>query len=258
MVFRHFVRAKYGASLMLTTRKTGPVATNFLQIRFFTDEKRKNGKIMSIKSRIFYIINKLQGKAVVFETIKQPLEPAVNDSAKVSTITPMNKRRIPPPPPSERIVLDMAQVMRWRRLEPPMPYRKIARKLGNVGYITVRTNVLAYEAAERAAAVPVKAMKPKPIPPTLHVPALTAVTPSMPVSPPVIPAATRHEPAPAPPPATPNSDWSVGVGFGLGHGTGAQWDAPQAIPPQATYDPPQSREAAGGLAGVDDGGDDWK
>jgi len=96
---------------------------------------------MSIKSRILTVINKLRGTAGVSETFKTALKTISNDSAPVAH----GKRRHIPPPPPERIVLDMAHVMQWHR--EGLGSRTIARRLGNVSHTTVRRNIVAYEAA---------------------------------------------------------------------------------------------------------------
>jgi hypothetical protein len=218
---------------------------------------------MGITSHIFNIIKKLNGWMSSVNHADHPPKTVSAASATASSEPSAVRKGRRPPPPPERINLDVAQIMKWYRGNPPWSLRKIAKKLhANRGTILAR--IREYEAIEKEFKAAAEALKPKP-----HVQAPAAVIPSVPPPKPVthsvpappptvVPAATRHEPAPAPPPATPDKDWTPG--FGFGGGTGVRWTAAEPLPPQAGYDddPPRRSEGAGGLAGQCDGEENWK
>jgi hypothetical protein len=102
---------------------------------------------MNLLSSVF---NKLRRSTAVVTNGEPPSESVTTDSVTAPTAPPRAKRKIQAPPPRERKELDVAQIMRWRRADPPWQYREIAAKLG-VGVATIYRRVEEYEAAHAAA-----------------------------------------------------------------------------------------------------------
>jgi hypothetical protein len=214
---------------------------------------------MGIKSRIFNAFKRLRSKVT-------------EQTGHITGVCTVGAARaaVQPPdlPPTKRAVkfskaflqnqqpLDFNLTEALRLRSRGWGNQRIARTMNNVSRETVRQRLRKYDefaAAVKAAAETLKAKTapaaPKPTP--------AVVTPSVP-TPPVTPFMPTPKPVPVPPqPTVPAAepdvlleegigDWSVG--FGYGSGNGVRWTPPE----------PPTREAAGGLVGMDDGTNEGK
>lgn len=211
------------------------------------------------------ILNNVRGKTSAVTDVARPpkkasvaSKPASFESTKPPTAK--TSKAVPPPPP-ERINLDVAQIIRWYRGDPGWSARRIARHL-HVSHHTILARVREFESGEKtikdrqraecdanarqaAANVPPipaeTAAKPKPVPPT---PVLTVQSSAKTV--------TRTVPGPELPSWPPNDDGSSN--------RAGTWTAREPLPPQVTYDHwmPGRSEGAGGLAGQGGAEENWK